>query len=77
MSKPQCKDYAVVKVEDMQPEMRVNCIVRIVRPIMSGTFSTLNGTKVRVMEIEVADETGSIRLRLINSKNKQANVIML
>ena len=61
-------------MEDLQPETQANCILRIVRPIMSGSFSTLNGEKVRVMEIEAADDTGAVRVRLVNSKYKQVNV---
>jgi hypothetical protein len=53
----------------MKLETQVNCIALVIRPIISGCYSTTDGTKIRIAEIEIADETASIRLRLLNGKN--------
>ena len=36
---------------------------------MSASFTTQDGNKIQVAELEIADETGSILLRLVNGKD--------
>lgn len=52
----------------MQAGTQVNTIALVVRPIMSASYSTADSEKVQIAEIEIADETASILLRLVNGK---------
>ena len=61
----------------MRQDMIVNTILKVVRPVINAAFTTLQGDHIRIAEIEAADETGSARVRLVNSKNylAQCNII--
>lgn len=56
----------------MRQDMIVNTILKVVRPVINAVFTTLQGDHIRVAEIEAADETGSVRVRLINGKTHLA-----
>jgi hypothetical protein len=50
----------------MRDETVVNCILKVVRPVICACFCSLDGGKVLVAEIDAADETGCVRVRVLN-----------
>jgi ssDNA-binding replication factor A large subunit len=55
---------AVVKVDQLTESNSVNLLCKVVRVVAAAYKTRSDGSKLRVAEVVVGDDTGTIRLRL-------------